>query len=167
MYPLFLCACSASYLSSLASNTQSKMADRFLTTGETCRACAVDFFARPREKKWVHENVTFASSVIPLYDLSSVVISSQLLSSLKQLWFSLDWSTRAAEKFSCKLSLLNSFDQGFNFCFSKLKSDLKSTNIDELRIQMETYYEETQRLQTVLSSVYSQVPGTRNVPDAR
>jgi hypothetical protein len=68
---------------------------------------------------------------------------------------------------SCKLLLLNSFDQGFNFCFSKLKSDLKSTNIDELRIQMETYYEETQRLQTVLSSVYSQVPGTRNVPDAR
>ncbi|XP_028402672.1 IQ domain-containing protein E-like [Dendronephthya gigantea] len=49
----------------------------------------------------------------------------------------------------------------------KLKSDLKSTNIDELRIQMETYYEETQRLQTVLSSVYSQVPGTRNISDSR
>ncbi len=31
------------------------------------------FFARPREKKWVHENVTFPSSVIPLYDLSSVI----------------------------------------------------------------------------------------------
>ena len=49
----------------------------------------------------------------------------------------------------------------------KLKSDLKSTNIDELRIEMETYYEETRRLQTVLSSVYSQVPGTRNMPDTR
>ncbi|CAB4034987.1 Hypothetical predicted protein, partial [Paramuricea clavata] len=49
----------------------------------------------------------------------------------------------------------------------KLKSDLKSTSLDELRIQMETYYEETQRLQTVLSSVYSQVPGTRNIPDTR
>ena len=30
------------------------------------------FFARPREKKWVHENVTFQCSVTPLYDLSSV-----------------------------------------------------------------------------------------------
>ena len=49
----------------------------------------------------------------------------------------------------------------------KLKSDLKSTNIDELRIEMETYFEETRRLQTVLSSVYSQAPGTRNLPDTR
>ncbi len=27
----------------------------------------------PREKKWVHENVTFQCSVTPLYDLSSVI----------------------------------------------------------------------------------------------
>ena len=31
--PTFLCTCSASYWSSLASNTQSKMADRLLTAG--------------------------------------------------------------------------------------------------------------------------------------
>ncbi|XP_046856979.1 IQ domain-containing protein E-like [Xenia sp. Carnegie-2017] len=49
----------------------------------------------------------------------------------------------------------------------KLKNDLKTTNVDELHIQMETYYEETRRLQQLLSSVYSQGPGTRNIPDTR
>ncbi len=53
--PTFLCACSASYWShtwsSLASNTQSKIADRLLTTGGTCRACAVDHFLPGRVKK--------------------------------------------------------------------------------------------------------------------
>ena len=64
-------------------------------------------------------------------------------------------------------SIFASFEFVVNMCFRKLKSDLKSTNIEELRVQMETYYEETQRLQTVLSSVYNQVPGTRNIPETR
>lgn len=58
-------------------------------------------------------------------------------------------------------------DVSFTIQCRKLKNDLKTTNVDELHIQMETYYEETRRLQQVLSSVYSQGPGTRNIPDAR
>ncbi|XP_006889802.1 PREDICTED: IQ domain-containing protein E [Elephantulus edwardii] len=35
---------------------------------------------------------------------------------------------------------------------SKLQSDMKTTNLEEMRIAMETYYEEIQRLQTLLAS---------------
>ncbi len=79
MYPLFLCACSASYWSSLASNHISmhrihNPRSPFNYRGNLPSMRSWSFFARPRKKKWVHENVTFPSSVIPLYDLSSVVL---------------------------------------------------------------------------------------------
>ena len=47
------------------------MVDRLLTTGGTCRACAADHFLSGRVKKSGY--MTFPSSVIPLYDLSSVL----------------------------------------------------------------------------------------------
>ncbi|KAG8523793.1 IQ domain-containing protein E [Galemys pyrenaicus] len=36
--------------------------------------------------------------------------------------------------------------------FSKLQTDMKTTNLEEMRIAMETYYEEIHRLQTLLAS---------------
>ncbi len=44
--PTFLCACSASYWSSLASNTQSKMADRLLTAGGLAEHAQLNIFCQ-------------------------------------------------------------------------------------------------------------------------
>ncbi|TFK10475.1 Zinc finger MYM-type protein 2 [Platysternon megacephalum] len=48
---------------------------------------------------------------------------------------------------------------------NKFQTDVKTTNLEEMRIAMETYYEEIHRLQTLLAK--SEAVGKKSLPDSR